>query len=550
MTWTDIHIGASTTRLHADQHAFGFSANGSKLYVGNDGGVWRTDNPTAAVGTLDWVNLNGTLTLAQLYPGFAVDPSDGDAGLGGTQDNGTIRYSGSPTWDQVACGDGAWNIVDDKVPSTVYVLCTSANSPYIQKSLFAGAVGTFFGIVSGINLSDRIEFIPAIALDPNNNQILYTPTHRVYQSTDGGASWTPISPDLTLDGLSSVAVVAVAKSDSNTVYASTDDAQIWRTTNALSGAGAMWSNLTTTDLPNRFITHIAIDRTNRDVVYLTYSGFKFALTDTKGHVFKTMNGGVTWVDISGNLPNTPVNDIVVDPDLANALYIGTDIGVFQTLDGGTTWTTLGTGLPRVAVFSLTDRRESRVLYAATHGRGVWIFQLTNVAVPAGPFLASISPSNQPAGSATFTLTADGDHFLNVTSKVQWDGSQTNVTTAFGSVNQLTATIDTSLLTAGVHQVTVFDATQTPTTSSSLRFAVTNPAPSITPPLSPSSATAGGPGFTLSVTGSGFNCGGAGAGSVVNFGTTAHTPATCTPTQLTASIAASPAVSHAEEARSR
>ncbi|HEX2715778.1 MAG TPA: IPT/TIG domain-containing protein, partial [Candidatus Acidoferrales bacterium] len=518
MTWTDIHVGASSTQLHSDQHAFRFSADGSKLYVGNDGGAWRSDNPTAAVGTLDWVNLNGTLTLAQFYPGLGVDASNGNAALGGTQDNGTIKYSGNPIWDQVGCGDGAWNIVDNQVPSTVYALCTSGNSPYINKSLFAGAVGTFFGIISGINLADRIEFIPAIVLDPSNNQILYTPTHRVYQSTNGGASWTPISPDLTMDGVSSVAVVAVAKSDSNTVYASTDDGRIWRTINALSGAGAMWTNLNTPDLPNRFITRIGVDRTNRDVVYLTYSGFRFPPGDTKGHVFKSTNGGTTWVDISGNLPNVPVNDIVVDPDLANALYIGTDIGVFQTLDGGTTWTTLGTGLPRVAVHSLTGRRESRVLYAGTHGRGVWIFQLTNVAVPAGPFLASISPSSQPAGAATFTLTADGDHFLSTSSKVQWDGSQTGVTTSFVSVNQLTAMIDTSLLTAGVHQVSVFDATQTPNTSSSLRFAVTNPAPSITS-LSPSGASAGGAAFTLTVNGLNFNCSAGANASVVNFGTT-------------------------------
>src|SRR5206468_680605 len=92
---------------------------------------------------------------------------------------------------------------------------------------------------------------------------------------------------------------------------------------------------------------------------------------TNAHIFKTIDGGANWSNISGTLPNTPVNDILVDPDLSNTLYAATDVGVFSSADGGANWTTLQTGLPRVAVFGLKLHRPSRTLRAATHGRGMW-----------------------------------------------------------------------------------------------------------------------------------------------------------------------------------
>jgi hypothetical protein len=536
VTFTDIHIGSSGVRVHADQHAFKFSGDGSVLYDGNDGGVWRTDNPTAAVGMLDWVNLNGTLTLAEFYPGFAVDENNANRAIGGTQDNGTIAFSGNALWDQIACGDGAANLIDRKVPSTVYIMCTSGNSPYIQRSLTGGGVGSFVRIQSGIAPGDlsRTEFIPFIAMDHSSTNILYTPTFRVYRSMDWGTNWTAISPDLTGGGFSSIAVVAVADSNSNVVYAATDDARVWRTTNALS-ASPTWTPLNTTDLPNRFFTSIAIDGSDPagNTAYLGASGFKFG-GDTKGHVFRTINGGVSWTDISGNLPNTPVNAIVTG-NTAGTLFVGTDIGIFTTTDGGTTWTTFATGLPRVAVLSLAG--TNAVGFAATHGRGVFAVDILGT-VPAGPFLTSISPSFMAAGSVTFTLTADGANFLNPTSKVEWDHSQTGVTTAFVSANQLTATIDTSLLTPGVHDVTVFDAGQVPMESQRLRFAVTGTAPTLTN-INPTSAVTGGPAFTLTATGSGFICGGA-IPTLVDFGGDLLTPnpATCSVTSMQVTVPAS------------
>jgi hypothetical protein len=168
--------------------------------------------------------------------------------------------------------------------------------------------------------------------------------------------------------------IAVAPSDSNTVYIGTSDAKVQVTINAGLGASATWTDITST-LPNRTITMVAVDPLHSMTAYVTASGFSGFGGDLQGHVFKTINGGGSWTDMSGNLPNTPVNDIVIDPDLPNTFYVGTDVGVFRTINGGTTWTTLSSGLPTVAVVGLKFHHPSRTLRAVTHGRSVWDLSL-------------------------------------------------------------------------------------------------------------------------------------------------------------------------------
>jgi photosystem II stability/assembly factor-like uncharacterized protein len=94
-------------------------------------------------------------------------------------------------------------------------------------------------------------------------------------------------------------------------------------------------------------------------------------------VFRTTNGGQSWQDISGNLPDVPVNSLLIDPDstgagAARVLFAGTDVGVFRvTLDGTANWTPFGTGLPPVVVNRLAYNATTRQLLAATYGRGIW-----------------------------------------------------------------------------------------------------------------------------------------------------------------------------------
>src|SRR2546422_6560085 len=206
----------------------------------------------------------------------------------------------------------------------------------------------------------------------------------------------------------------------------------------------------------------------------------------------------------------------------------------------TVWTPVP-GLPRVVVLSLNARGRSRIVRASTSGRGTWILQDNNVAIPAGPFLSSIRPTSAPADSTAVTLTNIGGAHFTPSSQVQWDGVANGITTNFVDANHLTAVIPDSLLTAanvGVHQITVVDGAST---SDFLRFGVLGAAPTITS-LVPNSANAGGPGFNLQVNGTGFNCSTTpGVGSTVSFRGVPHTPLAsppCSPTQMTVAIAAS------------
>ena len=234
----------------------------------------------------------------------------------------------------------------------------------LEKSTDGG--NTFVGVLNGINTSDRVQWVPPLTMDPSNSQRLYFGTSRVYQTNNGASSWTAISGDLTPNSLTTI---AVAPSDPNTVYAGSDDSRVSVTTSAGSGTGAIWTDRSA-GLPGRFISRIAVDAQSPATAYVAFSGFNVG-GGLAGHVFKTTNAGANWSDISGDLPDTPVNDIVADPDIPNTLYIGTDVGVFFTSNGGVNWNALGSGFPRVAVFGLALHRPTRTLRAATHGRSMW-----------------------------------------------------------------------------------------------------------------------------------------------------------------------------------
>jgi hypothetical protein len=282
---------------------------------------------------MNWSSLNATLGITQFYH-VEPHPTSGNILFGGTQDNGLLNYSGSvssptpPTlWNGVTCGDGGWTAIDPTNPSIVYVTCTKLNPPYIRMSFNNGQLGTFQGAVTGIDPSDlsRTSFIPKLILDPNNPQTLYTPTYRVYQTTDGANTWTPISVDLTGSVSAVISAIALEEGNSNELVVGTSNGHIQLTTNATSGIGSTWTDITGTGLPNRHVTSVFVPKNLPNTVFATFSGYcgnNPNFSDTKGHVFMTTNAGVVWTDISGptstcspgvtDLPNVPVNDFIDD----------------------------------------------------------------------------------------------------------------------------------------------------------------------------------------------------------------------------------------------
>ncbi len=402
-TWTTLQSAASSGFLHADMHALAFFPNGNTLYLGNDGGAYVTTQITAS--TPSFTALNSTLGITQFYPGLSINPTNAAIAIGGSQDNGTVIYSGALTWNDVVCGDGGYTAIDFITPATLYAACEKF---HIFKSTSNGAFGSWTLALNGINTGDRVDFIPPLVMDPSNSQTLYFGTHRVYQTLNGASSWTAISPDLTGgDSFFGVlSTIAVAPNNSNTVYVGTMDNRVQVTTNARSGASATWTNVSA-GLPPRVVTHIAVDFTTSTTAYATFSGFT-GFADSLGHVFKTTNGGSTWTDISSDLPNTPVNFLVIDPDAPSTLFAATDVGVFYTTTSGTSWTSMVTGLPQVAVLGLTLHNPSRTLRASTHGRGAWDINIANFVIT-----YTISLNASPLGGGT---TRGGGTFTAGTSQ--------------------------------------------------------------------------------------------------------------------------------------
>jgi photosystem II stability/assembly factor-like uncharacterized protein len=241
----------------------------------------------------------------------------------------------------------------------------------------------------GSALAGRKNWSMPVELDPSNPARLVAGTDRVYRTTNRGTNWMALSTDLT-DGsgggnttYGTITALAIAPTNPAAILAGTDDANVWITTNT----GGTWTRIDAA-LPERWITRVAFDPGNDAIVYATVSGFRW--DEPQPHVFRSTNHGAAWEDISGNLPEAPVNDLLVDGPGGQVLYAGTDFGVMRTTDAGASWHALGTGLPNVVVTDLELHQPTRTLVAGTYGRSMWTFDLEDE-TSAGEF-ASGSPS--------------------------------------------------------------------------------------------------------------------------------------------------------------
>jgi photosystem II stability/assembly factor-like uncharacterized protein len=354
VSWTDLtsNIAFENVTPHVDHHGIAFDAVG-RLLDGNDGGIYRLDDPASR----SWSDLNGNLQTIQFYS-IGLHPTDQNKMLGGTQDNGVAVFSGNGAWMRTTYGDAG----QAKFSST------NGNRAYYYDApgaaLYRSDDGGFTWVgKSPVGGSGGFFYFP-FAVDPANGDRIILGGSRVWETTSGGDSWTAISPML------GSSAVAIAPSDANTIYDGTGSS-IFVTTDH----GASWTQhiLPTSGLG---ISDIQVDPDNSQIAYAVPNGF-FNVTGTGHHVYRTTDGGTTWSDISGNLPNEPAWAIQIDPTTSpKTLYLGVDDGVFFSTDFGSTWTRFGTGLPRAQVRQLEFNKTLHILAAATHGRGAWIIHTT------------------------------------------------------------------------------------------------------------------------------------------------------------------------------
>lgn len=381
LTWSDIGAGIDGQGPHVDHHAMAFDAAG-RLLDGNDGGIWRLDNPLP--GERRWANLNTDLATLQ-FIGVALHPTDPDRAYGGLQDNGTVRFQDSLIWPHFRDGDGGYARVTPDNPQIFFVTFQyTTGGQFLARTDNGG--GSFQSRTDGISTSDPAKFYQPYLIDPSQPTRLLLGTNRVYETTNRGNRWNPISRPLA-DGWTVNAIidaVAPAPGHPEITYASAGG-RIFYTANY----GLEWfeSNPVPPQLGLR-LTDIKVDPSDPGVVFVTTSSFN-DLTGG-GRVWFTHDYGTNWFDISGDLPDLPAWSLAVDwgtPDRGDEfLYLGTDAGVFTTNDFGASWPRLAKGLPNVQVHELELNQRLGILSAATHGRGLWQLEIPPRSRPGTPRL--------------------------------------------------------------------------------------------------------------------------------------------------------------------
>ncbi len=327
--------------MHVDHHALDFSrTNSSFMLAGNDGGAYISNN-----GGNSWTHFEN-LPITQFY-NIEVDYQHPERLYGGTQDNNTIRtLTGSANdWNSIIGGDGFHVNVDPIDNNYVYGESQYGN---LRRSTNGGS--SFQNGTNGISGSDRVNWNTPVILSPFNPEMMFYGSNKLYTSSRA-VSWTAISPDLT-DGLhpsgslafGTLTAIAASYNNLDVIYTGSDDGNV----NVTFDGGTTWTNVSA-GLPDQYITSIAMVPSDDMIAYVTVSGFKYL--DYTPRVFKTTDGGQNWTDISSNLPNIPVNDIITYP-AENILFVATDLNVWYSKDDGANWTILGNNLPLTVVMDL------------------------------------------------------------------------------------------------------------------------------------------------------------------------------------------------------
>lgn len=444
-----------TTWSHADHH-HALWIDATTYLDANDGGL--NIGTIGADNSVTWTNANiGGLATLQFYGmgQSATDPYRINAGL---QDNGHALLDGG-TWIASYGGDGGFAATDqdnDRNAFEEYVYGA------IRKSDDGGhtwpdtscmqAFGACTGCLGQCVPDRHTAFIANFILDVNNQNVMYVGTNALYRNTSAktaGKVWERIGPiggvagDFVNNSTASnayVSIVHTAKAGgigdslapySKVIYLGTSTGRVWKTTDA----GKTWTDLTKAPLPvlttttGRFVTWIDTDPTNANNVIVTYSGWNPSTPLTTGHVFRSTDGGATWSDISGALPDEPFNSVAVNPNAGEnkEAYVASDSGVYVNTDvwNTTSWLRINSGLlPHVSVNMLqfTNATSPRRLRAATHGRGIWEMERGTGAVISldkstygcsDTISIVVQDSNRGAGSVTVTVSSTAEGGENV-----------------------------------------------------------------------------------------------------------------------------------------
>jgi hypothetical protein len=440
-TWTDVTGDVGGESMHPDQHAIAFvPGNPDQFLVGSDGGVIRTSGKWADAGNQcdsrglsaafladckSWLSriptelkvINAGLATLQMNS-IAVSPHQDDLALTGTQDNGTLVFSGSPRWYLPLTGDGgdagydavdpnlhmhtyfvgqmdvnyrgddatSWLWIGDRFivnfPEAIRFYTPTITDPAVSKTIFVGAQRVWRTQNAG---GDR-AFLEAHC----NTAVGEFPSDLLFTGACGSANdWSPLGAStLTGTGFGATKTGNTISSltrarDGDTMWVGTGAGRVLVSRNANAAASSVtFTRIDTAAQPNRAVSSIYVDPTNRNHALVTFSGYEVNTPTTLGHVFDVVfdpiAGTATWTNISYDIGDQPVNDAVLDVATGD-IYVSTDFGVNRLVNGAQTWILAADGMPTATVAGLTlaNAKQSgdRLLYAATHGRGAYRLRL-------------------------------------------------------------------------------------------------------------------------------------------------------------------------------
>ncbi|MDX1439430.1 MAG: hypothetical protein R3284_05960, partial [Rubricoccaceae bacterium] len=327
--------------IHVDHHAIAFHPTDENIiYFANDGGIYRSTDKG-----LSYDDLNEGYVVLQFYNGTGHSATDPEMSVGGAQDNGSWLWTGSSVWDKVGGGDGSWAAID---PSDDQVQYISSQFLNIRRTTNTWASSSGIAPPGG----GATSFIAPYVLAPTMPDRIYAGRSVIYRSNNRGSNWTATNGGSPLDGNAAVAM-AVSQTDPDVVYVTTAPDRLPSVAGQRTGVhvtrdgGDTWTDITGT-LPDRIFLDVAVHPDDDNIAYVTAGGFG------EGHIFRTVDGGATWTDITGILPDVPTMAVAVDFDSQSGdtfVYVGNDVGVFVKPGDSEEWQVFQAGLPTAVMVS-------------------------------------------------------------------------------------------------------------------------------------------------------------------------------------------------------
>ena len=339
------------TNVHVDHHEAVYDpSDPERMWVGSDGGVYLSSN-----GGQSFIPRNTGLVTLQFY---AMNQSMTSTNLafGGTQDNGTWRFLGSPSFGQVLGGDG----FECEISLDNQLVFAEVYNGFHYRSTTGGSGFT----PSNSGISEDGPWQTPTHMDYSSNTTWTGHNAQIWRTTNNGGSWGSVLAS----GLGGGRSIDQSYNNPDYVYC-IGGARIFRSTDH----GASFTQMAQLSVGNT-LTDITVHPDNPDIAMVCTGSYSGSVP----RVLRTTDGGTNWTDMTNNLPGEGAQSITYKYDEPNIVFLGTDLGCYVSFNEGGTWEPFNVGLPFVICDDLRWHPDN-FLRVGTHGRGMWEVDITGLA---------------------------------------------------------------------------------------------------------------------------------------------------------------------------